>query len=345
MEIRFLGASDAPSPEAWDRFVQSSPDGSPFHLMAWKQVVEQVFGHAPHYIAALSGDEIRGVLPLFEVRGLRSGRCLSSVPYGVYGGICGSEPESSAALIEAAGRLGEGLGVRFVELRQLHHPYPDLPTRQPFATFIKALDPDPEMNLRAIPRQRRRMIRKGQRFGLEARRGWEPLCEFYELYAIDRRRLGAPPFPRRFFEAIRDRFGPAAELLSIWHEGRMVAGVLSFYHRDQVLPYYGASLPDARPLAANDFMYWELMSASCLAGCRSFDFGQSHEGAGTYDFKRHWGFEPEPISHQFVLVRESEAPALMPHSGTNLAVEAWKRLPLPITKLLGPALIRWLPLH
>ena len=346
METCLLGEDGAPSEDAWDRFVRSSPDGTPFHLTAWKRVVEEVFGHRPHYLVARSAGEIRALLPLFEVHGLRSGRCLSSVPYAVYGGICGSDTRSWAALLEAAGRLGTELRVRHVELRQLHHPLPDLPTRQPFATFTRELDPEPEVNLRAIPRKQRRMIRKGERGGFEARRGWESLREFHDVYAIDRRRLGAPPFPRRLFEAIRDRFGPAAELLSVWREGRLVAGVVSLFHEDRVLPYYGASLPEVRRLAANDYMYWELMRASCRAGYRVFDFGQSHSGTGTHAFKRHWGFEPEPISHQYVLVRSAAAPSRSPSdSSSRLAMEAWKRIPLPLTKWLGPAVIRWLPLH
>ncbi|HYO47536.1 MAG TPA: FemAB family XrtA/PEP-CTERM system-associated protein [Gemmatimonadota bacterium] len=346
METCPLGTDSASSEDAWDRFVKSSSDGTPFHLTAWKEVVEGVFGHTPHYIVAREADEIRGILPLFEIYGLRSGHCLSSVPYGVYGGTCTTDPEGSAALLREAMRLGQRLRARYVELRQLHHPLPGLSTRHPFVTFTRLMSPDPEVNLMAIPRERRRMIRKGARFGLTARRGWGSLVDFHEIYSISRHNLGAPPFPLRMFEAIRDQFGSAAELLTIWHGGQLVAGVVSLFHQDRVMPYYGACLPEARALAANDFMYWELMRMSCLQGYRVFDFGQSHAGSGTYDFKRHWGFEPEPIAYQYLLVRTSEVPyrQVSPPRG-NAAVRVWKRIPLPLTKRLGPALIRWLPLH
>jgi len=344
MEVRPLGDSAAASESAWDRFVESSPDGTAFHRIAWKHVVEGVFGHAPHYLVALAGGAVRGVLPLFEVRGLRTGHVVLSVPYGTYGGLCGIDPEATALLLDAARRLGERLRARYVELRQLCHPLPGLPTRQPFATFAKSIVGDPDANLRALPAKRRYMIRKGAQRGLETRRGWEPLAEFYETYAINCRRLGAPPFPRRLFEAIRDRFGPAAELLTVRHGGRLVAGVLSLFHGDRVLPYYSASLPEARPLAVNDLMYWELMRGAGLSGYRVFDFGQSHTGSGTYAFKHNWGFAPEPIAYQYLLVGDREPPARDP-SGTDPLVEVWKRLPLQLTKWLGPSLIRWLPLH
>lgn len=346
VETCLLGSDKASSADAWDQFVQSSSDGMLFHLTMWKELVEEVFRHKPHYIVARSRGEIFGVLPLFEVCGFRAGHCLYSVPYAVYGGICGLNPEASAALIREAKCLAQRLRVRYVELRQLQNPMPGLPTRRPFVTFAKLMDPEPKANFLAIPRKQRRMIRKGKAYRLEARRGWEPLAEFYQTYSINCRRLGAPPFPRRLFEVIRDRFGSAAQLLTIWHDQKLVAGVISFFHQDRVMPYYGASLPEGRTLAANDFMYWELMRASCLAGYRVFDFGQSHVGSGAYNFKRNWGFEPDSIAYQYVLVRDTVAPTWEPSSTRlDLAIEAWKRVPLPLTKWLGPALIRWLPLY
>ena len=93
---------NAPSQEtAWDQFVRSSPNGTVFHLTAWKRVVETVFRMTPHYLFATDGDTIRGVLPIFEVRGLLSGHVLISVPYGVYGGLCGTDPEARASLLDS----------------------------------------------------------------------------------------------------------------------------------------------------------------------------------------------------------------------------------------------------
>ena len=344
MHVYALGADASASEDDWDAFVDAAPDGTPFHRIAWKRVVEEVFGHTPHYLVAIADGGIRGVLPLFDVRGLRSGHVVLSLPYASYGGFCGSDPEACRVLLDAARRLGERLGARYVEVRQRGRSLPDLPTRRPFATFVKELDERPDANFQALPPKRRTMIRKGTQRGLEARGGWNPLAAFYELYAIHRRGLGAPPFPLRMFEAIRDRFGAAAELRTVWHGGTLVGGVVSLFHRDRVMPYYSASLPEARALAVSDFMYWDVMRTACLAGCRTFDFGESHEGSGTWLFKRLWGFEPEPIAYQYVLVRDREPPAREP-SRPNPLVEVWKHLPLELTKWLGPSVIRWMPLY
>jgi FemAB-related protein (PEP-CTERM system-associated) len=339
-----LGGDASASEDAWDGFVAAAPDGTPFHRIAWKDVVEDVFGHAPHYLLAHDGGAIRGVLPLFAVRGLRAGRVVLSVPYAGYGGVCATDPAAHRVLLDAARALGERVGARHVELRQRFHPSPDLPTRTPFATFTRTLHPDPDETFRTIPRRRRNMVRKGARHGLEARVGWEPLDEFHALYVVHRRTLGAPPFPRRMLEAIRDRFGSAAHLLTIRHGRRLVGGVLSFLHRDRVMPHYGATLPDARDLGVADFMYWELMRRACQSGYRVFDFGDSHAGSGTWTFKRLWGFEPEPIAYQYLLVRDREPPSREPARAHPL-LPVWRRLPLALTARLGPSIIRWLPLY
>lgn len=332
--------------EAWDRFVRSSPDGTVFHLSAWKRIVTEVFHHTPHYLVAREGDRILGALPLFEVRGLLTGRVLVSTPYAAYGGLCGTDPAARNALLACAREMAEQQGSRYVELRNLFNPIPELLTRPFFVTFIKRIDPDPDANFTALSRKRRHMIRRGIREGLESRTGWEALAAFHELYVRNRRQLGSPPFSRRLFEAIRDEFGEEAGLLTIWQGRRMVAGVLSLYYGDQVIPYYGASLPIASPVAVNDFMYWELMRASCLEGYRVFDFGQSHAGSGTYDFKRHWGFEPTPIPYQYLSTGRDRAPNVDPSSLTlRVLKSAWRVLPLSVTRRVGPILTRRLPLH
>ena len=346
LEVHGLMRDGLNGETAWDQFVRSSATGTIFHLTSWKRVIKEVFGHVPHYIVALDNGAIQGVLPLFEVHGLLSGHALISVPYGIYGGLCTANSAAREALVQKAREMAEQLRVRHVEFRHLFDPVAGLPTHYHFVTFAKVMGADPDANFAAIPRKKRRMIRQGIKSGLEAQRGWEPLSDFYEVYAVNRRRLGAPLFPKRLFTAIRDHFGKEAQLLTVWHKGRLVAGVISLFYQERVMPYYGAALPEALPLAVNDFMYWELLRESCLAGYRTFDFGQSHPGSGTYDFKRYWGFQPEPLAYQYMLVKGRGIPTSnFTNSRVRLLVEAWKHLPLPVTKWVGPALTRWLPLH
>ena len=328
----------------WDAFVRSTAGGSPFHLLAWKRAVEKTFGHRPHYLMAVRGGGVEGVLPLFEVRGLLGGRGLVSVPYGVYGGVCATAPAARTALVEAASQLAGRIGAGYVELRHRPGHEVDLPTKALYVTFSRPISTGEQENLNAIPRKQRRMTRQGLKHGLRAEFGLRHLDRFWHIYAHSVHALGSPVFPRKLFRSIAHEFGKDCELLTIWKDETPVAGVLTLFFEDQVLPYYGGADRAALPYAVNDFMYWELLCHVAKLGYRVFDFDRSREGTRAYNFKQHWGFEPVPLPYQYVLRDGAKMPNLSPSNPKlELAVRAWKRTPLLLTKLIGPRLTKYLP--
>ncbi len=328
---------------AWDAFVQACPEAGFTHLSGWREVIERAFGHRTHYLLAEDDDGgIRGVLPLAEVRSRLFGYHLVSTPFCVYGGPAAVDDVAYSALAGAACDLARALGVDDLELRNLRAHHPDWPAKDLYVRFRKAIDPDPEVNLKAIPRKQRAMVRKGIKAGLEAEES-RAIDRFFPIYAESVRNLGTPVFGRRFFQVLWEVFGEHARILMVRHQGRDIAGVLSFYFRDEVLPYYGGSLPEARVLKGNDFMYWELMRRSALEGIRWFDYGRSKVGTGAYHFKKNWGFEPEPLAYEYCLVRAREIPQVNPNNPKyRHFIDLWRRLPLPVANALGPRLAKYL---
>jgi FemAB-related protein (PEP-CTERM system-associated) len=328
----------------WDAFVRTVDEGTPFHLTAWKRAVEHAFGLRAHYLMAREGSTIQGVLPLFECRGLLGGRALISVPYAVYGGICATSMQARRALMEAAITLGRRCGAGYVELRQKRDQGLGLPTKSLYYTFARSISKDDEENAAAIPRKQRRMTRQGAKFGLRAEIGRDHVDAFYEIYAHSLHNLGSPVFPRKLLAGVHEAFDKECQLLTVWKDDRMVAGVMTLFYEDQALPYYGGAYRDTFAYAVNDFMYWELMRYAARTGYRVFDFGRSREGTGPYDFKRHWGFEPVPLPYQYILLRGQALPDLSPSNPKfSLAQRVWRRLPLPVTKVVGPRVTRYLP--
>jgi FemAB-related protein (PEP-CTERM system-associated) len=266
------------------------------------------------------------------------------VPYGVYGGVCSESAQVRAALFDAATKLAQQLGAGYVELRHRVAHEPELPTKARYVTFSRPISPNDEENFNAIPRKQRRMVRQGLGFELRSEVGLQHLDAFYDIYARSVHTLGSPVFPRKLFRAIAQEFGKDCELLTVWKGDAMLSGVLSLFYEDQVLPYYGGADRGALQYAVNDFMYWEVMCHAARAGYRTFDFGRSRHGTGAYHFKRHWGFEPVPLPYQYLLLGDTRMPDLSPSNPKmHLAVQVWKRLPLPLTKLIGPHLTRYLP--
>lgn len=116
---------------------------------------------------------------------------------------------------------------------------------------------------------------------------------------------------------------------------------MSFYFRDEVIPYYGGGTGGARDVAGNDFMYWDLMCRAASRGVRVFDFGRSKLDVGSFRFKKHWGFEPQPLYYEYHLVKAGRVPDVNPlNPRYRLFIEGWKRLPLSVSRLLGPLLAR-----
>ena len=118
--------------------------------------------------------------------------------------------------------------------------------------------------------------------------------------------------------------------------------MLSFYFRGEVLPYYGGSISRARSIrGCNHFMYWELMRRSVEEGTLGFDFGRSKRETGPFEFKKHLGFQPQPLPYEYFLVEAAAVPDVTPNNPKyRLLVESWRRLPLPVANLLGPPLAR-----
>jgi hypothetical protein len=117
--------------------------------------------------------------------------------------------------------------------------------------------------------------------------------------------------------------------------------VLSFYFRDEVLPYYAGDDLAARDLAANDFKYWELMRRACARGLTLFDYGRSKQGTGPYAFKKNWGFEPQPLSLRIPPVQARRRAAEQPGQRQVQADDPdVAPLPLGFANWLGPFIVR-----
>jgi FemAB-related protein (PEP-CTERM system-associated) len=325
----------------WDAFVERCVDATFFHRIGWREILDGVFRHRPHYLLAERGADIVGVLPLAEVKSRVFGHALISLPFGVYGGPAASDAEAEGALVDAAVDLARSLDVEHLELRNRVAKCPDWPRQDLYVTFRKALLPDVEANLLAVPRKQRAMVRKGIRNGLRAEID-ATVDRFFDLYADNVHRHGTPPFSRAYFARLRAVFGDRCEALVVTtQQGKPVSGVLSFYFRDEVLPYYAGDTVDARDLAANDFKYWELMRRACERGVRIFDYGRSKRGTGSFDFKKNWGFEPEPLSYEFRLLKRATIPQNNPLNPRYRAmIGLWRRLPIGVANTLGPHIVR-----
>jgi FemAB-related protein (PEP-CTERM system-associated) len=326
---------------AWAEFVERCAEATFFHRVEWRDLIEDVFRHRTHYLVAERGGMLVGVLPLARVKSWLFGDALVSLPFAVYGGAAVTDESAREALHRSARDLARELGVSHLELRNRQATEPEWPRQDLYVTFRKELLPDVEANLLAIPRKQRAMVRKGIERGLSSEID-EGIGRFFDLYADNQHRHGTPPLGRRYFEALRSAFGRDCEVLTVLDPaGIPVSSVLSFYFRDEVLPYYAGDDERARAVAGNDFKYWELMRRAVERRLRVFDYGRSKRGTGSFDFKKNWGFEPQPLNYEYCLLGRDGIPQNNPSNPKYRAfIELWRRLPRPVANAVGPAIVR-----
>lgn len=326
---------------AWDAFVEQTADGSFFHLAGWREVIADS-GHQCHYLYATEQDSIVGVLPLARVKSWLFGDALVSTPFCVYGGALGADPVKRF-LESAAIKLAQQLAVDYLELR---YPLPQanqLQVRIQHASFQCALAENAEQILAGVKKKQRAVLRHALNgnltYSLDSN-----LQDFYRTYSESVLNLGTPVFSKAFFEKIVTSFKERTEILTVRDAGKAVSSVLSFYFKDEVLPYYGGGTRDAKDLKSNDLMYYQLMCHARLdKGCTRYDFGRSKIDSGAYHYKRHWGMQPVELPYQYVLIKATALPNLSPNNPKyQLFIALWKKLPLTVSQWLGPKLSRYL---
>jgi FemAB-related protein (PEP-CTERM system-associated) len=353
LKLRLADFGDAGELRALDAFIAAHPEGTPFHRPAWLSGVARgtgqqavmLVGERPSYFR---GGEIAALLPLHAVHSPLFGRVLASSGFAVGGGLLIAEDVDPTPIFAALEEMALRRSCSSAELRG--GPLPESREGWTIKTeshcgFVRPLAADDEKELLQIPRKQRAEVRKG--LGLDPASsvgtGPEDRAAHYAVYAESVRNLGTPVFPKSLFDAVLDAFGADADILTVRHEGRPIASVLSLYHGGAVMPYWGGGTWEARRLRGNDRMYYELMLHARARGCSHFDFGRSKTGSGAYDFKRNWGFEPEPLSYGVWTAPGAEKRDADPTSARHSArIRLWQKLPLPVANALGPWIARGL---
>jgi FemAB-related protein (PEP-CTERM system-associated) len=341
LQLKRLAPHDSACAAAWDAFVATCAQATFFHRAGWQRILADVFRHDTYFLYAELDGQVAGVLPLAHVDSALFGNSLVSLPFAVYGGVAAATQAVALALENEAARLARHLGVDHLELRNVTQRHPDWPRQDLYVTFRREILADEEANMLAIPRKQRAMVRKGAKNGLRSEID-DGVERFFALYADNVHRHGTPAMPRKYFQALLVEFGADCEVLTVVApDGRALSSVLSFYFRDEVLPYYAGDTTRARDLAANDFKYWELMRRACERGVRVFDYGRSKRGTGSFDFKKNWGFEPVPLAYEYRLYTRDAVPRNNPLNPKYRALIAlWRRLPRPLVNALGPMIVR-----
>ncbi|MHC4956749.1 MAG: FemAB family XrtA/PEP-CTERM system-associated protein [Planctomycetota bacterium] len=340
--VRAWTPSDA---TAWDAYVLARPRATFFHQSGWMRVLERTFRFKQHSLVVERDGRLCGILPLFGCRSIKGKLALYSLPHTVYGGPVGDDLAAEQALVAEAERIGRAIGARSIELRNRHETLVDVPVRASCVTFEKELPETVDEVRGTFPKKAREAINQAtKRHKLECDFEGD-FDTFYDLLADSYLTLGTPVFPKAFFKNILEEFGDDAIVQIVRHEGRPVAACLSTIFRGTMMPLYSGEAPGVKNLKAGNFKYFRLMQEAVARGLRRFDFGRSRlNNEGVVKFKTNQGFQPEPLPYQCLELTEGAGDTSNPNSGIYLRLrKAWRKLPSPVARMLGPRLIRYFP--
>ena len=208
-----------------------------------------------------------------------------------------------------------------------------------------ALPSSPDDLWKSFPSKLRSQVRKPQKSGMNIRVGREDeLDSFYHVFSVCMRDLGTPVYPKCFFRNILERFPESTWICSVYLDKAPMASGFLVAFKDRLEIPWGASLRRYNPLSPNMLLYWSCLEFACKQGFRVFDFGRSTTGESTYRFKEQWGAVPFPMYWHYWIANDGTIPEINPHNPRyRLAIGMWKKLPIPLTNLLGPSIVRNIP--
>lgn len=330
---------------AWDAYVESHPRASPYHRYQWRGVVATSFKHESFYLVARDQHgHIRGLLPLIRLRSRLFGDFAISMPFFNYGGPLADNADITELLLESAAKIAATHKLQHLEVRATQ-VLNNWPRRTDKVSMIRRLPASGDQLDEEIGAKVRAQIKRARQESVQIQIGnLDLLDDFYQVFAINMRDLGTPVYGKCFFRNTLATFPQQAHIVVVRLNKKPVAAAFLLGYRDMMEIPWASTLRSVNALNINMLLYREVLGFCIEKGYSFFDFGRSTAESGTFRFKKQWGAEALQHHWHYWLPGGGELPALKPDSPKfRLLVALWKQLPVWISKLIGPPIVKNLP--
>jgi len=360
--------------DSWDAYVLNHPLCTCYHLSGWKNVIEDTYGHKTYYLLAeeshneitqspsdlLTNDRrILGILPLAHLKHFLLGNVLVSLPFFDYGGILADDEDNERRLIESAINIAKEVRAEHIELRHIHpvNLYnPDdsndlnrltgkqLLTKSHKVRMLLSLPENSEILLESFKSKLKSQIRKPEKGGLKAKLGRLDLIQdFYEVFTINMKDLGSPVHHISLMKNVLNEFPNEGKIGVVYKDKEPMAAGLIIGFNDTVFIPWASSLRRYNRLSPNMMLYWNFLKYAADNGFKRFDFGRSTSGGSTYKFKQQWGAKSIPLHWQYWVNGKNGLPDMdSKNPKFKVAIKFWKKLPVFVTKCLGPYIRKYI---
>ena len=345
VQVRHAGESER---ALWDSYVRRHPQASHFHQFGWRDVIHGTYGHRTYYLLATQGEraDALGILPLVHFRSAIFGSSLVSLPFVDGGGVLAESSDAEDRLLSEAMGLARRIGAMSIDLRCEREIAACEDPRTPLSAtkrsgkvrMLRTLPGSSAELAKTLKSKLRSQINRPLKEGCTCRiGGLELLEDFYKVFLINMRDLGSPVHSKDLIQHVLEVFPEHSRIFAVYHSGRPIAASLVIGFNGTLRNPWASSDRRHAAMSPNMLLYSRMLEFACDQGYRSFDFGRSTPGEGTFKFKEQWGAVAAPL-HWYILSTAGAAPELeaSPAERFKLAARCWSRLPLAVTRVLGP---------
>jgi FemAB-related protein (PEP-CTERM system-associated) len=333
------------STQEWRTYVESHPESTYYHLPEWQAVLKESLGHKPYYIFAKNEEgRLCGVLPLFHLKSALTGSRLVSLPFANACGPIADSPSTIEALVNSAKSLCDEMKCRYLEIRMTKPLSLGLEVNDYFLNHVIQLS-EPQVMWKRIDHRARGAVSKARKLGVVVKtddsvRGLEA---FYYLNLRTKTRLGVPAHPVSLFRAMRKHMNGCFSLYLAEVQGRVIGGGIIISFNGVAAASYKASDDRYLQFNPNDVVTWQQLEDACKNDYRCFDFGKTgRDNVGLAHFKKKFAAEERKLYYYYY----PKTPHLVSSDRMGpkyrLFTGLWKRLPLPLLRVLGPVAFRQL---
>ncbi len=332
--------------EEWIDYLHEDDDADICHHPAWGKILVETFNIDSVLVVHRGDGRIDGGVPLAIFDQMFTGKAMISMPYLNYGGLLGGSDAVRGDIVGACREILASSGAKYMEFRHVGRSIGRLAnqTKEHRVTFRMDVGRPADEILRGLRRQTRTRIRKIERSGMTSYYGQDRLDHFYKLFSVAMREHGTPVMPQRFFESVLEHLADHAKFMIAYKDNRPVGGKLVLMFKDRVTMVWGCYPHRYRDYLANYFLTWELIKKLADSPIRWLDFGRSPRKGGGFTYKSNWQPEFTPLYNDYLLSDQNEIPLLKPENPKfRLAINTWKRLPVWVTRQIGPRLAKYFP--
>lgn len=332
--------------DAWNAFVRDTPSASFYHLWEWQEINRQHLGHRSCYLAALDEGRVTGVFPIVQVRSRLFGNIACSMPFVNYGGPATDSSGVESALLKAAATVADEWHVDYLEIRSTRDLGNEYPRSTHKVSMTVDLAADPDILFNAFKGDQRKEIRRGYKYGFTAEFGKSSVFEdFFAILCDSWRDLGTPIYSKEYLRSVVTTFPDQVRICIIRAaDGTPAAAALMAHQNGIVEGLWLGTRAQYRRQLVGYVLYWEIIKDACLHGHRRFHLGRSTADSGAEQFKRKWNAQPEPLYWHYILRTQGAIPQLnVANPKYRLAIAAWRKLPVVVTRHLGPLISRSIP--